>query len=128
MGGLYGLISVILGAYAAHSLRDVISSTSLSSWQTGVSYQMSHALVLLFTGLWLQLGGPRVLVFAGAFFSAGVLGFSGSILPFSANTNFLVGPGYAPWWAKSNCRMGIFICGRFAREGFCAGAGAVVFV
>ena len=79
MGGLYGLISVILGAYAAHSLRDVISSESLSSWQTGVFYQMSHALVLLFTGLWLQLGGPRVLVFAGAFFSAGVLGFSGSI-------------------------------------------------
>ena len=79
MGGLYGLISVILGAYAAHSLRDVISSESLSSWQTGVSYQMSHALVLLFTGLWLQLGGPRVLVFAGAFFSAGVLWFSGSI-------------------------------------------------
>ena len=79
MGGLYGLISVILGAYAAHSLRDVISSASLSSWQTGVSYQMSHALVLLFTGLWLQLGGPRILVFAGAFFSAGVLGFSGSI-------------------------------------------------
>jgi uncharacterized membrane protein YgdD (TMEM256/DUF423 family) len=79
MGGLYGLLSVMLGAFAAHGLRDVISPASLSSWQTGVTYQMSHALVLLFTGLWLQLGGPRVLTVAGAFFSAGVLGFSGSI-------------------------------------------------
>ena len=77
MGGLYGLISVILGAYAAHSLRDVISSASLSSWQTGVSYQMSHALVLLFTGLWLQLGGPcACFVFAGAFFSLECLGLA----------------------------------------------------
>ena len=79
IGGLYGLLSVMLGAFAAHGLRDVISTASLSSWQTGVTYQMSHALALLFTGLWLQLGGPRVLAVAGAFFSVGVLGFSGSI-------------------------------------------------
>ena len=59
IGGLYGLLSVLLGAFAAHGLRDVISTASLSSWQTGVTYQMSHALALLFTGLWLQLGGPR---------------------------------------------------------------------
>ena len=79
IGGLYGLLSVLLGAFAAHGLRDVISTASLSSWQTGVTYQMSHALALLFTGLWLQLGGPRVLAVAGVFFSVGVLGFSGSI-------------------------------------------------
>ena len=79
MGGLYGLLSVMLGAFAAHGLRDVISPTSLSSWQTGVTYQMSHALALLFTGLWLHLGGPRMLAVAGVLFSVGVLGFSGSI-------------------------------------------------
>ena len=79
IGGLYGLLSVMLGAFAAHGLRDVISTASLSSWQTGVTYQMSHALALLFTGLWLQPGGPRVLAVAGVFFSVGVLGFSGSI-------------------------------------------------
>ena len=79
MGGLYGLLSVVLGAFATHGLRDVISPASLSSWQTGVTYQMSHALVLLFTGLWLQLGGPRALAVAGMFFSVGVLGFCGSI-------------------------------------------------
>ena len=79
MGGLYGLLSLIFGAFAAHGLRDVISPASLSSWQTGVTYQMSHALALLFTGLWLHLGGPRMLAVAGVLFSVGVLGFSGSI-------------------------------------------------
>ena len=79
MGGLYGLLSLMFGAFAAHGLNDAISPASLSSWQTGVTYQMSHALALLFTGLWLHLGGPRVLAVAGVLFSVGVLGFSGSI-------------------------------------------------
>jgi len=79
LGGLYGLLAVLLGAFAAHGLRDVVSDHSLSSWQTAVSYQMSHAFVLLFTGLWRQLGGPRLLSVAGSLFSVGVLAFSGSI-------------------------------------------------
>ena len=79
LGGLYGLLAVLLGAFAAHGLRDVVSDDSLSSWQTAVNYQMSHALVLLFTGLWRQLGGPRLLGVAGSLFSIGVLAFSGSI-------------------------------------------------
>ena len=68
---------------------------------------MSHALVLLFTGLWLQLGGPRVLVFAGAFFSAGVLGFSGSIYLFVTQISWLA--RLRPLVAKSNCRLDIFV-------------------
>ena len=79
LGGLYGLLAVLLGAFAAHALRDVVSDDSLSSWRTAVNYQMSHALVLLFTGLWRQLGGPRLLSVAGSLFSIGVLAFSGSI-------------------------------------------------
>jgi uncharacterized membrane protein YgdD (TMEM256/DUF423 family) len=79
LGGLYGLLAVLLGAFAAHGLRDVVSDDSLSSWQTAVNYQMSHALVLVFTGLWRQLGGPRLLGVAGSLFSIGVLAFSGSI-------------------------------------------------
>ena len=79
LGGLYGLLAVLLGAFAAHGLRDVVSDDSLSSWRAAVNYQMSHALVLLFTGLWRQLGGPRLLGVAGSLFSIGVLAFSGSI-------------------------------------------------
>ena len=79
LGGLFGLFAVLLGAFGAHGLRDVVSDGSLSSWQSAVNYQMSHALVLLFTGLWRQLGGPLLLGAAGLLFSIGVLAFSGSI-------------------------------------------------
>ena len=79
LGGLYGLLAVLLGAFAAHGLRDMVSDDSLSNWQTAVSYQMTHALVLLCTGLWRQLGGSRLLGVAGSLFSIGVLVFSGSI-------------------------------------------------
>ena len=79
LGGLFGLFAVLLGAFGAHGLRDVVSDGSLSSWQSAVNYQMSHALVLLFSGLWRQLGGPLLLGAAGLLFSIGVLAFSGSI-------------------------------------------------
>ena len=75
----YGLVAVLLGAFAAHGLKDVLSASSLASWQTGVTYQMTHALVLLVTGFWLRQGGPGLLKVAGVLFVTGVLAFSGSI-------------------------------------------------
>ena len=75
----YGLVAVMLGAFAAHGLRDVLSASSLASWQTGVTYQMTHALVLLVIGLWLRQGGSDLVKVAGILFAIGVLAFSGSI-------------------------------------------------
>lgn len=78
-GGLLGLSSVLLGAFGAHGLRNLVSAASISSWQTGVSYQMFHALALLFIGLWLRQGGAKLLNWAAILFSLGILTFSGSI-------------------------------------------------
>ncbi len=78
-GGLLGLSSVLLGAFGAHGLRNLVSAASISSWQTGVSYQMFHALALLIIGLWLRQGGAKLLNWAAILFSLGVLTFSGSI-------------------------------------------------
>lgn len=79
VGAVFGLVAVLLGAFAAHGLKDVLSASSLASWQTAVTYQMTHALVLLVTGLWLRQGGPGLLKVAGVLFVTGVLLFSGSI-------------------------------------------------
>ena len=79
LGGVYGLLAVVLGAFGAHGLRDLVSAASLESWQTAVSYQMFHALALLLTGLWMRFSGSRSLPWAGAFFTLGILAFSGSI-------------------------------------------------
>lgn len=49
-GALYGLTSVILGAFGAHAFKKLISSEKLLSFETGVKYQMYHALALLIIG------------------------------------------------------------------------------
>ncbi|MDX1543788.1 MAG: DUF423 domain-containing protein [Christiangramia sp.] len=49
-GSLFGLLAVILGAFAAHGLKDIISENSLDSFETGVRFQMYHALLLLIIG------------------------------------------------------------------------------
>lgn len=45
--GIFGLLAVIFGAMGAHALKDVLSESQLSSFETGVRYQMYHALLLL---------------------------------------------------------------------------------
>ncbi|MBD0825495.1 DUF423 domain-containing protein [Aestuariibaculum marinum] len=51
-GALYGMLSVIFGAFGAHALKKIISDSELlKSFETGVKYQMYHAIVLLILGL-----------------------------------------------------------------------------
>lgn len=45
---ILGMISIILGAFGAHALKKVLTPKHLSSFETGVRYQMYHALFLLF--------------------------------------------------------------------------------
>ncbi len=91
-GGLFGLLSVVLGAFAAHGLSQVFSPAQLDTWQTGVAYQMYHSLVLLFSGLWLLQGGPAVLRAAGWLFILGIIAFSGSIYGLAFTSAWWLGP------------------------------------
>lgn len=45
--GIFGLLAVVLGAMGAHALKGVLSENQLNSFETGVRYQMYHAIVLL---------------------------------------------------------------------------------
>ncbi len=47
MGSLFGLSAVVFGAFGAHSLKKSISGEQLKSFETGVKYQMYHAILLL---------------------------------------------------------------------------------
>ena len=91
-GGLFGLLSVLLGAFAAHGLSQTLSASQLATWQTGVSYQMYNALALLLSGLWLLNNGPRILKTAGMLFCVGTLGFSGSIYALVLTSATWLGP------------------------------------
>lgn len=47
----FGMTAIILGAFGAHALKKVLSIEQLTTFETGVKYQMYHALFLLFLGL-----------------------------------------------------------------------------
>ena len=49
-GAVLGFIAIILGAFGAHTLKKVLNLDQLASFETGVKYQMYHALFLLFLG------------------------------------------------------------------------------
>lgn len=53
-GGIYAMLSVILGAFGAHAFKAVLSVDKLSSFETGVRYQMYAALLLLIIGFGLD--------------------------------------------------------------------------
>ena len=72
IGAVYGLLSVILGAFGAHALKKVISVEKLISFETGVRYQMYAALFLLIVGYILKFESPSekwisILMIAGTF-------------------------------------------------------------
>ena len=45
------LTAIVLGAFGAHALKEVLSEERLQSFETGVRYQMYHGLALLIVGL-----------------------------------------------------------------------------
>lgn len=83
--GVLGVLAVLIGAFAAHGLQTKISSGALQSFETGVRYQMYHALLLLFVGStsMLSLKAKKVICF---FVIIGVFFFSGSIYGLATNS------------------------------------------
>lgn len=83
-GAILGMIAIILGAFGAHALKKVLSIEQLSTFETGVRYQMYHALFLLFIGLMKDITQKtkRIIYFLVLY---GVILFSGSIYLLATN-------------------------------------------
>lgn len=74
-----GALAVLLGAFAAHGLKAQLTDAQLAVFETGVRYQMMHALALLGIGL-LRLRDPAPFSgAAGIAMMAGTVLFSGSL-------------------------------------------------
>lgn len=71
----FGMLAVIFGAFGAHALKKILSDDQLKSFETGIKYQMYHAIVLLVLGL-----NPTYIT-SGIYwcFTIGILLFSFSI-------------------------------------------------
>ncbi|WP_028892338.1 DUF423 domain-containing protein [Tenacibaculum sp. 47A_GOM-205m] len=74
-GALFGMFAVIFGAFGAHALKKVLNEEQLKSFETGVKYQMYHALVLLFVGSYFDV--PSSTIYYA--FVVGIILFSFSI-------------------------------------------------
>jgi uncharacterized membrane protein YgdD (TMEM256/DUF423 family) len=80
LGALSALIGVGMGAFGAHGLKSIISPEMLAVYQTGVTYQMWHALGLIgIAAIHQQAPASKLLRWAGWLMFIGILLFSGSL-------------------------------------------------
>jgi len=78
-GGILGLLGVVAGAMGVHALRDVLDAKALNTFETGVRFQMYHALALLAVGSLAGRWNTGFVKLSGVLFTAGVVLFSGSL-------------------------------------------------
>jgi uncharacterized membrane protein YgdD (TMEM256/DUF423 family) len=78
-GAIGAATGVALGAFGAHGLKSRVTADLLTIFETGVRYQIYHALGLLAVG-WASTRWPNLWVdMSGWLFVAGILVFSGSL-------------------------------------------------
>lgn len=73
------MISVVLGAFAAHGLKSRLSENLLATFQTGVQYQMYHSLALILLVVLYRQMPQSLLIYSAAFMFTGIILFSGSL-------------------------------------------------
>ncbi|WP_242203933.1 DUF423 domain-containing protein [Aestuariivivens insulae] len=85
VAGILGVTSVIFGAFGAHALKELITVEAQQTFETGVRYQMYHALLLLFVGhsVLISEKTKKWVLYLVVF---GVLFFSGSIYGLATDT------------------------------------------
>ena len=82
IGGFFALLSVVLGAIAAHKLKDSLNEESLKSFETGVKYMMYHGLAMIIVSNSNIQGKNNLLII----FSLGIVFFSFSIFLLSTQS------------------------------------------
>ena len=83
-GALMGMIAIILGAFGAHALKQVLTPEQLITFETGVRYQMYHAFFLLLLPAFKMVSEKtKSVIFYLVVF--GVILFSGSIYGLATN-------------------------------------------
>ncbi len=76
---ILGCIAVILGAFGAHTLKELINENQLRIYEKGVSYQFYHTIALFVAALLLEKYEVKYFKWAGYCFIIGIGLFSGSL-------------------------------------------------
>ncbi len=76
---ILGAISVALGAFGAHGLKQILPAELLQTFETAVRYQFYHVFALLAAGILYAAFPGKLMKWAGYLFIAGIILFSGSL-------------------------------------------------
>ncbi len=80
IGAISGALSVALGAFGAHALKDALAASGRAdTFETAVKYQMYHSLALILLGILLTHFDHKFLQYSGYAYMLGVFIFSGSL-------------------------------------------------
>ncbi|MCK6265325.1 DUF423 domain-containing protein [Vibrio sp. ZSDE26] len=81
--GLSGILSVVLGAFAAHGLKAILSPYLIGVFETGVQYQFIHTIAIALCAILIHINigikARKYFFLAAICFIIGILCFSGSL-------------------------------------------------
>jgi uncharacterized membrane protein YgdD (TMEM256/DUF423 family) len=80
LGSILGGTGVMIGAFGAHALKNLLESTGrMETFETAVKYQFYHALALILLGILMDSHQHSYYQYSGYSFTIGTLIFSGSL-------------------------------------------------
>lgn len=89
VGTAMGMLAIILGAFGAHGLEKLVDAEAIDTFETGVRYQMYHAFLLLFLGIWSGLSSkPKKNIFVLVLLGVILFSFSIYLLALNSLTSF----------------------------------------
>ena len=89
LAAIMGTLTIIIGAFGAHGLKEIVSEKTITSFETGVRYQMYHVIVILIIGFSAFID-QKTQKWVSRFFMVGILLFSGSIYLIVMKDIFLI--------------------------------------
>ena len=78
-GVICAALAVILGAFGAHKLKEILEPANVATFETGVTYQFYHSFALLAAGMLHRSYSFRQIRIATLLFVFGIALFSGSL-------------------------------------------------
>jgi uncharacterized membrane protein YgdD (TMEM256/DUF423 family) len=79
LGTVFMALGVLLGAFGAHALKNILVPEMLAVYKTGVEYQFYHAIGLLLIGVIGFHVKSKYIRWSGILISIGIILFSGSL-------------------------------------------------
>ncbi len=85
---LLGAAAVIIGAFGAHILKEILTDAELQTYKTGVEYHFYHTFAIISTAIISRYTSKRWTTVAGLLFLGGIICFSGSLYLLSVSSRF----------------------------------------